>query len=61
MREMESQMAIPFHQMKFPVLELGYIQLSCWQKGYHGTVQTIQAVTQNIRLLSNKLRARPHC
>lgn len=38
--------------MKFPVLEMGYISLMCWSKGFCGNPQTTQAVVKAIVLLS---------
>lgn len=46
--ETESQLAILCHQMKLPAPGLGYIQLSCWPKGFHGNPQTTQAVAKTV-------------
>lgn len=29
-----------------PMLRLGYILLSCWSKGPHGNLQTLQAIVK---------------
>lgn len=46
MGKMKSQLGISCFQVRLPVAGLGYIQLSCWQKGSHGNSQTTQAVTK---------------
>ena len=48
MVETESQLTISCHQMKLPVLTLGYIQLSCWSKGSLGNPQTTWAIDKAI-------------
>jgi hypothetical protein len=48
MGETELQLDISCHQMKLPVLGIGYIPLSCWPKGSHGNSQTTQAVVRTI-------------
>lgn len=48
MREMESHLVISCHQLKLPVLRLGYVQLGCWPKGSHGNSQAIHAIAKTV-------------
>lgn len=48
MREMEFQVDISCHQMKFPILRVDYIQLNCWSKGSYRNPQTTQAIAKTV-------------
>ena len=48
------------HQMKLPVLGIGYIPLSCWPKGSHGNSQTTQAVAKTVSC-SPQTDGKAHC